>query len=338
MPTYTATAVACANIALIKYWGNRDVSLRIPTTGSISMNLKGLLTRTRVIFDSRLPQDIVTLNGTLVEGESFKRVSHFLDLVRARAGQIIFARVESGNNFPIGIGLASSAAGFAALSLAASQALGLNLPQQELSRLARHGSGSACRSIPSGFVEWIAGTRDEDSYAISIAPPEHWDLTDCIAIVETLPKKISSTAGHALGNSSPLQDARILDAPRRLKICRRAIQERDFSSLTSIVEHDSNLMHAVMMTSIPPLFYWEPSSLTIMKNIPLWRKDGVPVCYTLDAGPNIHLICPSEAAAEVTTRLKKSKGVVDVLISTPGSGANLIGGDLFPNPKDQKIL
>jgi diphosphomevalonate decarboxylase len=337
MSNFTATAVANANIALIKYWGNRDASLRIPTTGSISMNLKGLETRTQVIFDSHLLQDVVILNGTSVKGETLNRVSQFLDLVRARAKQAFFARVESENNFPIGIGLASSAAAFAALSLAASQALGLNLPEQELSRLARRGSGSACRSIPSGFVEWIAGTRDEDSYAISIAPPEHWALTDCIAIVETLPKKISSTAGHALGTSSPLQNARILDAPRRLKICRQAIQERDFSCLTSIVEHDSNLMHAIMMTSNPPLFYWEPSSLGIIKNIPLWRKEGVPVCYTLDAGPNVHLICPTEAAAEVTTRLKKSTGVVDVLISTPGSGTNFIGGDPFPNPKDQKI-
>jgi diphosphomevalonate decarboxylase len=332
MPTLTATALAHPNIALIKYWGNCDNALRLPANGSISMNLKGLETRTRVHFDSRLNQDSLVLNGSQVRGESLHRISRFLDLVRAKAGLAYFARVESENNFPMGAGLASSAAAFAALSLAATHALSLDFKENELSRLARRGSGSACRSIPTGFVEWYAGNNDVDSYAVSIAPPEYWDLTDCIAIVESNPKKIGSTQGHALADSSPLQVARVAGAPGRLESCRQAVLKRDFPALASIVEYDSNLMHAVMITSNPSLFYWQPSSLHLIKSVPIWRKDGLPVCYTLDAGPNVHLICPTEAAPEVIAHLKTLSGVDEIIITGAGSGASLLKEDtLLPD-------
>ena len=132
------------------------------------------------------------------------------------AGIPTYARVESQNNFPTGAGLASSASGFAALSLAASQAAGLELDEKDLSRLARTGSGSACRSIPGGFVEWQAGSNDEDSYAYSIAPPNHWDIVDCVALVSQDEKTVSSTSGHSLASTSILQPSRLADAPRRL--------------------------------------------------------------------------------------------------------------------------
>ena len=176
-----------------------------------------------------------------------------------------FAAVESKNNFPIGAGIASSASAFAALSLAASTAAGLMLSERELSRLARSGSGSACRSIPGGFVEWQAGSRDEDSYAFTIAPPEHWELVDCIVIVSQAHKAVGSTAGHALALTSPIQPARVADAPRRLEICRQAILERDFQAFAEIIELDSNLMHAIMITSTPPLLYWQPATLAVMR-------------------------------------------------------------------------
>ena len=167
--------------------------------------------------------------------------------------------VVSQNNFPTGAGIASSAAAFAALSLASSRALGLELAEKDLSRLARLGSGSACRSVPAGFVEWNAGTGDGNSYAFSVAPPQHWDLVDCITVVASGHKSVGSTEGHALAGSSPLQAARVADAPRRLDLARRALLERDFPALAEIVEQDSSMMHAVMMTSSPPLYYWEPA-------------------------------------------------------------------------------
>jgi diphosphomevalonate decarboxylase len=236
----------------------------------------------------------------------------------------LHAEVTSQNNFPTGAGIASSAAAFAALSIAASAALGLDLTEQELSRLARLGSGSACRSIPAGFTQWQAGSSHTDSYAFSIAPPEHWDLVDCIAIVAAAHKPVGSTAGHALAGTSPLQAGRLADASRRLEIARRAILEKDFSTLAEIVELDSNLMHAVMMTSSPALFYWEPATLTLMKSVQSWRQTGLPCCYTLDAGPNVHVITPAAHAPEVSARLGELPGVSQVLQAHPGGPARQV--------------
>ena len=170
----TATAQANPNIAFIKYWGNRDNNLRLPMNGSISMNLDGLYTRTTVSFQHSLPFDELVINGHEVRGAGADRVSFILDVIRSMANIHDFAEVITENNFPSGAGIASSASAFAALALAGSKAAGLDLNEAELSRLARRGSGSASRSIPGGFVEWQVGKTDEDSFAFSIAPAEHW--------------------------------------------------------------------------------------------------------------------------------------------------------------------
>jgi diphosphomevalonate decarboxylase len=320
----TATAVSCANIAFIKYWGNRDARLRLPVNGSISMNLDGLFTRTRVAFRPELERDVLNLNRTPISGKALERVSLILDLVRESTGLRLNAEVVSENNFPTGAGMASSAAAFAALALAASRAAGLRLSEPELSRLARRGSGSAARSVPAGFVEWLAGANDAGSYAVSIAPPEHWQIVDLIAVVKSGHKTIGSTEGHALAGESLFQPARVQDAPRRLRICRQAILERDFAKLAEIVELDSNLMHAVMMTSRPPLFYWEPASLTLIKLIPSWRREGLPVCYTLDAGPNVHVLCLAEVVNEIRQRLERIQAIQAILQAGPGEGARCV--------------
>src|ERR671918_933036 len=218
----TATAIANPNLAFIKYWGNRDNTLRLPSNGSISMNLDGLYTRTTVSFQPSLPYDELVINGHETMGKGLDRISYLLDIIRGMANITERAEVISENNFPSGAGIASSASAFAALALAGSDASGLNLNEKELSRLARRGSGSASRSIPGGFVEWQAGTSDEDSFAFSIAEPGHWDLVDCIAIVSAAHKKMGSTEGHSLAPTSPLQAARVADAPRRLELCRNA--------------------------------------------------------------------------------------------------------------------
>ncbi len=319
-----ATAIAHPNIAFIKYWGNRDSNLRIPENGSISMNLAELFVKTTVSFGNDEQEDSLILNGAPADIHALQRVSRFLDLIRNLAGIPERAKVISENNFPTGAGIASSAAAFAALALAATAAVGLHLSERELSCLARKGSGSACRSIPGGFVEWLPGQSDEDSYAVSIAPAEYWALTDCIAILSTHHKPVGSTEGHALASTSPLQSARVADTPRRLDVVRRAILERDFHTLAEMIEHDSNLMHAVMMTSTPPLFYWEPVSLTIMKAVREWRASGLPCGYTLDAGPNVHVLCPSEFAREVSNRLKTIPGVQTVLQARVGGPARLM--------------
>lgn len=324
MSTSTATSVACANIAFIKYWGNRDNTLRLPVNGSISMNLDGLHTRTTVSFQPSLPFDELIINGHEIVGKGLERVSYILDLVREKAGLKINAEVMSENNFPAGAGIASSAAAFAALAVAASKAAGLDLAEPELSVLARRGSGSASRSIPAGFVEWKMGNSESDSYAFSIAPADHWNLTDCVAIVSAAHKKTGSTEGHAIAETSPLQHARVVDAPRRIEICRNAILNKDFEAFANIIEHDSDMMHSVMMTSNPPLMYWQSATLEIFHQVREWRASGLPVGYTVDAGANVHVLCLGEYKAEVEKRLREIPGVQNVLVAGVGGAARLV--------------
>ncbi len=315
----TASAAAHPNIAFIKYWGNKDHDLRIPANGSISMNLAPLETRTTVSFDTDLKEDQLVLNGESATAAALQRVSTLLDRVRGMAEVKTFARVVSENNFPTGAGIASSASAFAALTLAAVTSLGLELPEQQLSALARTGSGSASRSIPGGFVEWIPD--QESSHAFSIAGPEHWALVDFVVLINREHKAVVSSEGHKLADTSPLQEGRVLDAGRRLEICRKALLEKDFQTFAEIVELDSTLMHSVMMTSTPPLYYWDPGTLEIMKAVRSWRASGLQVCFTIDAGPNVHLICPESASDAVKRKLTALVNVKSLLICTPGGAA-----------------
>jgi diphosphomevalonate decarboxylase len=324
MSVRKATSVSCPNLALLKYWGNRDHALRIPVNDSLSMNLAGLHTRTTVTFDSAFEEDVVVLDSTAQSPEASQRVIEHLDRCRALAGVGTRARVDSQSNFPAGTGIASSASGFAALTVAACAALGLSRSERELSILARQGSGSACRSIPAGFVEWRAGSTSDDSYAYSIAAPDHWMLVDCVAIVSYAHKEVGSTGGHALAATSPLQQARVEDTPRRMRLCREALLARDFARLADVVEEDSTLMHAIMMTSCPPLYYWLPPTLGLIAAVRQWRAEGLPACFTIDAGPNVHVLTLPGHAPEVSRRLSAFPGVQRVLTATPGEGAMLI--------------
>ncbi len=288
------------------------------------MTLGGLESRVTVTFDTGLESDRLETHGVLFDRDPLPRISHHLDLIREMAGFDAPASVETESNFPAGAGIASSSSIFAALTLAASHAASLKIDPASLSRLARRGSGSACRSIFAGFVEAFAGDDDQDAYAQSIASPEYWRLVDLIAIVDKQHKRIGSTAGHALASTSPLQKARVADAPRRLDLCRQAILGRNFLPLATIVEQDSNMMHAVMLTSNPPLFYLSSTSLSLMEAISSWRASGLRTCYTLDAGPNVHCIAHLDDAEEVASRLRVFPGVEDVLHASPGAAARLV--------------
>lgn len=323
--TVRTTAVAHPNIALIKYWGDRDHSLRLPANGSLSLTLAGLETVTSVTLDDGLDRDTLTLNDEPANPQARNRVSRHLDLLRDLADSRTHAHVHSASNFPADSGVASSAAAFAALTLAGASAFGLSLDRRTLSRLARRGSGSASRSIFGGFVELHTGRRDEEAYAEEIAPKDHWSLVDLIAVVSREQKDVGSTRGHQLAGTSPLQQARIKDTPRRLKRCRQAILGRDFEALAAITEQDSNLMHAVMQTSAPALLYWRPETLRLMLEVQHWRAEGLEVCYTIDAGPNVHCICTEASSAEIEARLAAVQGALQVLAARPGSGAHLLG-------------
>lgn len=316
-----ATACAYSNIAFIKYWGNRDHALRLPANPSLSMNLGGLYTRTTVRFRDDLDADQATVDGQALRGASLARISAHLDYARRLAGCTSHAEVISHNNFPAGAGIASSASAFAALSLAAAAALGLQLSERELSAYARLGSGSAARSVPNGFVAWHMGSDHASSYAESIAPADHWQLTDLVAIISTAHKAVGSTEGHQLAESSPLQAARVATAPARFAECVQAVLSRDFERLARLVELDSDMMHAVMQTSTPPLLYWLPPTVAVMHRVRELRAQGVGVCYTIDAGANVHCLCLPEAVERVRAELLAISGVREVREAQAGGAA-----------------
>ena len=251
-------------------------------------------------------------------------------------------------------GIASSASGFAALTVAASAALGLQLDATQLSAVARQASGSASRSLFGGFVEWERGWGqgageeergeregesllsphstflDSRSVAHQMHDEDHWALRDVIAIVSAGAKRVSSSSGHRLAATSPFNAARTQCVSEWLGTVRRAIAERDFSLLGPVLEADALAMHAVMMTSAPSLLYWQAGTLEVLHAVRAWREEeGVPVYFTIDAGPNVHLICEAETAAEVERRLRGLAAVRRVLTSGPGPGPRLLDGHLF---------
>lgn len=333
----TATARAHANLAFVKYWGKADASINLPLNNSISMNLNQATTITTVTFDDRLTADQVVVGDAPASAAFATRVSKHLDRVRDLAGNRSHAHVHTVNTFPAGAGIASSASGLAALSLAASAALGLKLDERELSILARRGSGSACRSIPAGFVEWYAGQANDDSYASSIAAPEHWAICDLAVIISRAAKKIPSSEGHELARGSIFSQVRLDQLPARTEVIRRAILERDFATFGRETEAEALAMHAIAMTSAytagnawhSGVYYWLPETLELLIAVQEWREQGLPVYFTLDAGPTVHLLCPAEAADQVlaavhATAAERPGRAWEVLRNDPGGPAVLI--------------
>jgi diphosphomevalonate decarboxylase len=321
-----ATAVANPNIAFVKYWGKADDKRNLPANPSLSMNLAALTTVTTVEFKPGQASDVVAIDDQPATGRALDRVIAHLDRVRALAGTP-FGRerawVASRNDFPAATGLASSSSAFAALTLAATQAAGLSLDEAGLSRLARLGSGSACRSVLAGFALW------EMEEAHQVAPPEHWDLRDAIAIVTGQAKAVGSHDGHALAPTSPLHAARLAAVPGWLAAIEDGLARRDLAAMGPAIEADALAMHGVMMTSDPSLLYWLPATVAVLQAVRAWRAGGLEVYFTVDAGPNVHCLCLASDAGEVEKRLKAVPGVQEVVVSGPGDGVRLVDWHLF---------
>lgn len=331
--TNKTTAVANSNIAFIKYWGNFDARLRMPLNDSLSMNLDALTTETTVEFDEGLEADEIMLDGIPADDKTRARVSDQLNRIREQAKIKTFARVHSRNNFPSATGLASSASAFAALSLAASRAAGLELSERNLSILARQGSGSAARSVPGGFVEWLAATNtistSDSSYGRQLMPPEAWDLKDVIAIVSRDAKKVGSSEGHAAVNTSPFLGERISRLPTRYHRVRRELLNKNLKGLGPDMEAEAIELHMLAMTSRPPIFYWSPATVRVMDAVRQMRDEGLSAYYTLDAGPNVHVLVEAKDAEEVANRLKTFADVQEVVTSGAGGGARVVEEHLF---------
>lgn len=324
-----ATAKAPANIAFIKYWGKKDPVLRLPFNSSISMNLSDVFTITTVEFLSTLAGDQIEMGGEKTVGKEAERIITHLDRVRKQAGLNLKAKVITKNNFPKGAGIASSASGLAALTLAATKAAGLTLTEKDLSILARLGSGSACRSIPDGFVEWKKGHSSKTSYAYCLYPPNYWNLVDIIAVVTKAEKKVSSTKGHTQAKTSPFLKTRIKGMATKVKRIKRALQNKDFTLLGETIEAEALNMHAVMMTSQPPILYWLPKTMEIMLAVQQWRWEGTESYFTIDAGATVHIIAQQKDLNRVKKKLSGIRGIERIIVNHPDVGARLLKAHLF---------
>lgn len=323
-----ATAKAHTNIALIKYWGKRDEPLILPMNNSLSLTLDGFHTTTSVAFQDRLTADQFYLNNRLVEGAESRRVSIFLDLIRKEAGRTdVCAEVHSTNHVPTAAGFASSASGFAALAAAASKAIGLPVNEQELSILTRQGSGSACRSIYGGFVEWEKGTKADgsDSHAVPVAPADHWDLRVAAVVLSSDEKKVLSREGmKRTVDTSPFYPAWVQSIPDDLEAIKEGIAEKDFEKVGEISEANCLRMHATTLAANPPFSYWHSTTLSIMQAVRQLRSDGIPAFFTIDAGPNVKVLYTPEHEDIIRNTLQNVPGVHDIKVSRPGQGVSFI--------------
>lgn len=321
----TATAQACANIALVKYWGKRDAALNLPAAGSLSLTLDALRTTTSVRFDNSLETDTFLLQG---EPAATARLSPWLDIVRSLAGITTRARVESRNDFPTASGLASSASAFAALAVAATEAAGISLSRTELSELARRGSGSAARSLFGGIALMHRGVRDDgsDCVAEELSDLEGWPLRMVIAVVGGGVKKSVSSrdAMDHCAATSPLYQAWVDSVAPDLLAAQAAIADRDLAALGAVTRGSAMAMHAAALASRPPVRYWQPATLRCLDAAEALLADGVHAYPTMDAGPHVKVLTSLEDSETVARALRSLDDVGDVIVSAPGPGAELV--------------
>ena len=326
MPGTDTTARANVNVALVKYWGKRDATLNLPSTGSISLTLDGLWVESSCAFGSG-PADECLIDGGGEPGDDASRVLHFVDLIRREAGITERARVSTASGVPKGIGLASSAAAFASLAAAVSRAAGLRLEPPALSALARRGSGSAARSIFGGFVEWHRGERPDgrDSIAEPILAPAEWDVRMVVAVTSSARKAVSSREGMQRAASSPLYPAWVETAEHDLAEARRAIAARDLEALGLVAEHSALKMHAIGLAARPPLVYWLGATVECIHRVWALREEGTRGYVTIDAGPQVKVLCEPGDAPTIAGALRDVPGVERVLTCAPGRGVEVRG-------------
>ncbi|MEM8963690.1 MAG: diphosphomevalonate decarboxylase [Acidobacteriota bacterium] len=340
MTQHKATVLSHPNIAFVKYWGARNLDLAIPAFPSISMTLSRCYTRTTVEWRKTVGEHEILLQeaGVLETApEAFRgRIAGHLDRLRDWAGIEGHFKVGTENNFPAAAGLASSASGFSALAFGVVRALDRTVDVATLSRLARlSGSGSAARSVLGGYVEWPVGDDattlydDETCVARELAPHDHWDLRDVIALVAADAKKVSSVDGHRRTDTSPYWRTREERIEPRLELVRRAILERDIETFGEVLEAEAIDLHCLAMTSQPAIFYWQPATLSVLARVRALRDEGVPAYSTMDAGANVHVICEAEHEDRVVTALEAVPGVTDVLRDAIGPGPREVDDHLF---------
>ncbi|MDX2014296.1 MAG: diphosphomevalonate decarboxylase [Myxococcaceae bacterium] len=328
-----ATAKAHPNIALVKYWGKRDERLILPHQSSLSVTLGPLSVTTTVEFEAARGDDEVSINGKVAQGGERQRVVALLQLVRREAKVrgvrgLGRARMTSAGDFPAAAGLASSAAAFAALAVAARAAAGLKRDVKAESVLARQGSGSACRSVEGGFVRWNKGSRADgrDSFGEQLFEALHWpELRLLVGMVSREEKEVKSRDGmRGTVKTSPYYPAWARDADLEVKRIVPFIKRRDLEAVGEIAERNAWRMHATAFAANPPLCYLKPETLSVIQACAQLRKQGVGVWFTLDAGPNPVLLTSAKDEAAVA-KVLTAHGASEIVRCHPGGDAQLTG-------------
>lgn len=334
MASNNITVTSPANIAFIKYWGQRDSRLTLPTNDSFSMNLSACTTE--VILEPVDDPSIQDLHIKSYQSDSYRLATHEERerLVRFHQTACSYLnvaspqgfRVHSANTFPQKAGIASSASFFSAMAMAFALCYHESMIEDTtaLSVLARlSGSGSACRSVPDGFVWWHRGTSSEDSYAESVAPSEYWDLRDLVVIGDAGEKTVSSHAGHQSARSSPFYQDRLNSIADRAAQMKQAFMNRDFEQFGSMVEQEAMQFHAVMMTQQPPLLYWSEVTIRILHAVHQLRQAGTAAYATIDAGAHVHVICQAADHQAVSNAMRHLPGVTGIISNEPSGGTRL---------------
>ena len=341
LTNFSVTAEVPSNIALVKYWGKRDPERQWPANDSLSMTLNAAktITTARVVtgtVDSLKRQD---QSGRLTSMDQSDKALRHLAFLRRELGMSGSLELTTRNTFPTGCGIASSASGLGALTMAAIgawtgaknldelEAAGFN--RERLAALARLGSGSACRSFHGGYVLWTAGNEPDAQGVLQVYDQDHWQLADLICIVSREEKAISSSAGHLTAATSPLFRPRLAGLPERMRRVRAAIAARDLDALGAQIEAEALEMHAVMMTANPSLKYLQDASCELITWLRNEREArGLPAFFTIDAGPNIHVICSQADSDKVATRILAAFPQVTIISDSTGGGPTLTGRQL----------
>lgn len=323
---FKGKARAYTNIALIKYWGKKNESLILPMNNSLSLTLDAFYTETEVSFSEAYTEDQFYLDNQLQDEKATKKISTFLDIVREKAGTTKKAKVISQNFVPTAAGLASSASGLAALAGACNEALKLGLDDQALSRLARRGSGSACRSIFGGFVEWEKGHDDQSSYAHPISSDGFEDhLAMVFLLLNEQKKDVSSRDGmRRTVETSSFYQGWLDSVEADLYQLKQAIKTKSFQLLGETMEQNGLKMHGTTLAARPPFTYWSPDSLKAMQAVRDLRNQGIPCYFTMDAGPNVKVLVQKDHLDKVKTTFSDLFSSQQVISAFAGPGMTII--------------
>ena len=313
----TASWQAPSNIALVKYWGKHGVQL--PANPSISFTLNDCRTITKLTATKSDQHGFEVLLDSVAKPSFAPKIEYYFKRIADYSPWInnYHFKIETTNTFPHSSGIASSASSMAAMSSCLmdmeSQLLFTDIDMKKASFLARLGSGSACRSLEGKLVVW--GEHEDtsgssDLFGIDVSEKLHpvfQDYQDTILLVDKGEKTVSSTVGHELMNGHAFAKARFHQAHSNLTEIKKHLSNGDLEGFIKITESEALTLHSMMMTSHPYFILMKPNTLSIIEEIWKFRTEtGTPVCFTLDAGANVHMLFPA-AHKEVVDGLIKSK-------------------------------